>query len=63
MGVGCPALLQGIFLTWGLNPYLLHLLDWQMSSLPLAQPGEPKLIYKFSICVAQLYRQIALRVS
>ena len=25
-GVGCPAFLQGIFLTQGLNPRLLHLL-------------------------------------
>ena len=35
-GVGCCALLQGIFLTKGLNPCLLHLLHWQVSSLPLS---------------------------
>ena len=29
-GVGCRALLQGIFLTQGLNPQLLCLLDWQV---------------------------------
>ena len=34
-GVGCPALLQGIFPTQGLNPPLLHLLHWQAGSLPL----------------------------
>ena len=34
-GVGCHALLQGIFLTQGLNPCLLHLLHWQAGSLPL----------------------------
>ena len=34
-GVGCLFLLQGIFLTQGLNPHLLHLLYWQVSSLPL----------------------------
>ena len=28
-GVGCQALLQGIFLTQGLNPHLLHLLHHQ----------------------------------
>ena len=28
-GVGCQALLQGIFLTQGLNPCLLCLLHWQ----------------------------------
>ena len=38
-GVGCHALLQGIFLTQGLNPRLLCLLHWQAGSLPLALPG------------------------
>ena len=33
-GVGCHALLQGIFPTQGLNPRLLHLLHWQAGSLP-----------------------------
>ena len=28
--MGCHALLQGIFLTWGLNLCLLYLLDWQI---------------------------------
>ena len=32
-GVGCHALLQGIFPTRGLNPSLLHLLHWQADSL------------------------------
>ena len=39
-GVGCRALLQGIFSTQGLNPCLLHLLHWQAGSLPLAPPGK-----------------------
>ena len=39
-GMGCHALLQGIFLTQGSNPCLLHLLHWQVSSLPLAAPGQ-----------------------
>ena len=39
-GVGCHALLQGIFLTQGSNSHLLHLLHWQLSSLPLAAPGQ-----------------------
>ena len=34
--VGCHFLLQGIFSTQGLNPCVLHLLHWQMDSLPLA---------------------------
>ena len=32
---GCHFLLQGIFLTQELNPRLLHLLYWQVDSLPL----------------------------
>ena len=40
-GVGCHALLQGIFLTQELNPCLLSLLHWQAGSLPLAPPGIP----------------------
>ena len=35
-GVGCHALLQGIFPTLGLN---LHLLPWQLVSLPLRHQG------------------------
>ena len=38
-GVGCHALLQGIFLTWRWNPHLLHLLHWQVGSLPIAPPA------------------------
>ena len=39
-GVGCHALLEGIFLTQGSNPCLLHLLLWQMGSLPLVPSGK-----------------------
>ena len=35
-GVGCHCLLQGIFPTQGSNLHLLHLLYWQVGSLPLA---------------------------
>ena len=38
-GVGCHFLLQGIFLTHGLNPNLLH---WQVDSLPLWHLGSPR---------------------
>ena len=41
-GVGCHFLLQGIFLTQGSNPSLLH---WQMASLPLVLPVKPKSIH------------------
>ena len=39
-GVGCHFLLQGIFLTQGSNPSLLHLLHAQANSLPLVPPGK-----------------------
>ena len=40
-GVGCHALLQGIFSTQGSNPCLLCLLHYQAESLPLAPSGKP----------------------
>ena len=42
-GVGCHALLQGIFLTQGSNPSLLCLLHWQSGFLPLGPNGKPKI--------------------
>ena len=42
-GVGCQALLQGIFPTQESNPHLFCLLHWQVGSLPLVSPGEAKL--------------------
>ena len=41
--MGCHFLLQGIFPTQGLN---LHLLHWQVDSLPLSQQGSPFSLYK-----------------
>ena len=40
-GVGCPALLQRIFLTQGSKPCLLH---WQTDSLSLSHQGSPHYI-------------------
>ena len=48
-GVGCHALLQGIFLTQGLNRCLLHC---QVGSLPLAPPGKPM------VCSVQFSRSV-----
>ena len=42
-GVGCHALLQGIFPTQRLSSCLLCLLHWQVDSLPLEPPGKPNL--------------------
>ena len=39
-GVGCCALLQGIFPTEGSNPCLSCLLHWQLDSLSLVPPGK-----------------------
>ena len=41
-GVGCYFLLQGIFLTQGLNLGLLRLLHWQVHSLSTEPPGKPR---------------------
>ena len=38
-GMSCHFLFQGIFLTQGSNPCLLHLLHWQVDSLPLCHQG------------------------
>ena len=37
----CYALLQGIFPTQGPNPFLRHLLHWQLDSSPLRHQGSP----------------------
>ena len=51
---GCHALLQGIFLTQGLNLRLLCLLHWQVDSLPRAPPRKTKDVVK----TAQKYSTI-----
>ena len=43
--VSCHALLQGIFLTQGLNAHLLSLQLWQAGSLPLAHMESPSLLH------------------
>ena len=48
-GVGCHALLQGIFLTHGWSPHLLSLLQWQMGSLPLVPPGKSRTVDPHSL--------------
>ena len=54
-GVGSHFLLQGIFMTRGLNPHLLCLLHWQVGSLPLAPPRKPHSIgYKATIFILKL---------
>ena len=43
-GVGCRALLQGIFLTQGSNLCFLRLLHWQAGSLPVVASGKPNFL-------------------
>ena len=40
---GLPFPPPGIFPTQGSNPHLLHLLNWQVHSLPLVPPGKTEL--------------------
>ena len=47
--MGCYALLQGIFLTHGSNPCLLHLLHWQVSPLPPTPTGKSILVVSYFI--------------
>ena len=50
-GVGCQALLQGIFLTQESNPCLLGLLHQQAGSLvPPGKPLPPTHIYAYALC-------------
>ena len=42
--MGCHFLLQGIFLTQGLNPSLLH---WRLDFLPLSHPGSQNRLVDF----------------
>ena len=58
--VGCHALLQGIFLTQGSNPCLLHLLHWQAGSLPLAPPGKPHALYSYFIYSSEVGKKVYL---
>ena len=43
IGVGCHALLKGVFPSHGSNPHLLCLLHWEASALQLVPPGKPYL--------------------
>ena len=45
-GLDWHFLLRRIFLTQGSNPSLLHLLHWQMSSLPLHHRGSPGVVWR-----------------
>ena len=59
-GVSCHALLQGIFLSQGSNPYLLRPLHWQAGSLPLLPPAKTKMLVVQSCPIFATLRTVAL---
>ena len=56
--MGCPAFLQGIFQTQGLNQHLLCLLHWQTNSLPLALPGKPQVSHPTVLQILSIHHQL-----
>ena len=61
-GVGCPGLLQGIFLSQGSNSHLLSLLPWQVVVFfflkPPAPPGKPffsSSLWPNVLCICSFY--------
>ena len=58
---GCHALLQGIFLTQGVNSLLLSLLHWQAGHLLLTLPGKP-IIYTMVNHFCQIYLPLSLEI-
>ena len=59
-GMGCPALLQGIFLTQGLNPCLLHC-RWILNVL--RHWGSPKyIVYSWDIVFVLTSNSICLKL-
>ena len=59
-GVGCHFLLQGIFLTQGSNPYLLHLPHWQADSLPLHHLGCPLVVHAAHVHLILIFTEYQL---
>ena len=62
-GVGCHALLQGIFPTQGSNPYLLYLLHCRRVLYPLGHLGSPytyKCVFCVCVCVCKKLSHFAV---
>ena len=56
-GVGCHALLQGIFPTQGSNPYLQQVLHHSQVFYPLSHLGSPEVSYDPSIPLLGIYAE------
>ena len=50
-------MLQGIFPTQGSNPYLWHLLNWQVDSSPLSHLGSPMGVLLTKNAVMEVYHR------
>ena len=57
--VDCHFLFQGIFLTQGLNPHLLH---WQRDALPLSQQGSPVLYSRWLLVIYFTYTSMYVSI-
>ena len=62
MEVGCHFLLQGIFLTQGLNQCLLRFLHWQVGSLPAEPPMRLDIKYRRKRYKKQKHMKINYRL-
>ena len=60
-GLGCHFLLQGTFLTQGLNLSLLHLLHWQADCLP-GKPNKCILNFANEMGLLQIFKNIEIDV-
>ena len=69
---GFPCPFQGIFLTRRLNWHLLHLLHWQVDSLPLSHLGNPNIVsiylylyhlYLYHLCLSMHHMYLYLSLS
>ena len=60
--MGCHFLLQGTFLTQGLNPHVLCLLHWQANALPLCRLGSHNIVYKYIFMASGVYMCVSCLV-
>ena len=58
-GVGCHALLQGLFLTQGSNPGLLCLLHWQAGYFTTGESFLGKPMFYIALCQKRCFKKQA----
>ena len=63
-GVGCRALLQGNLPDPGIEPEsLLHLLHWQVGSIPLPPPGKPMVMVTRMYIFVKTFGLVLLNIN